>query len=201
MMRIPFVAFRRRSATPSPRGFLVEIQQTILDHIMALHDQLLSKKIREATNAFETRYRRVRRQSKRGLAMLIQTGKTLLDPNRPSETTLATLLQEIDAAVLRQAVAICDERQHLEERGEIDALRARYPGLRRYLPAFFALPFRSEPGSEAVLAGLAMVRQLDTGTRTTVPAHAPRRRSEPGTDWIACPGCATSARPNPSGHA
>lgn len=153
--------------------FLVEIQKTILDHIMALHDQLLSKKIREATNAFETRYRQVRRQSKRGLATLIQTGKTLLDPNRPSETTLATLLQDIDAAVLRQAVAICDERQRLEERGEIDALRARYPGLRRYLPVFFALPFRSEPGSEAVLAGLVMVRQLDTGTRTTVPAHAP----------------------------
>jgi hypothetical protein len=31
----------------------------------------------------------------------------------------------------------CTERQRLEERGEIDALRARYPGLRRYLPAFF----------------------------------------------------------------
>ena len=120
--------------------FLVEIQKTILDHIMALHDQLLSKKIREATNAFETRYRQVRWQSKRGLATLIQTGKPLLDPDRPSETTLATLLQDIGAAVLREAVVICDERQHLEDRGEIDALRARYSGLRRYLPAFFALP-------------------------------------------------------------
>jgi hypothetical protein len=84
---------------------------------MALHDQLLSKKIREATHAFETHYRQVRRQSKRGLATLIQTGKTLLDPARPAETTLATLLQDINAAVLREAVAVCDERQRLEERG------------------------------------------------------------------------------------
>jgi TnpA family transposase len=153
--------------------FLVEIQKTILDHIMALHDQLLSKKLREATHAFETRYRQVRRQSKRGLATLIQTGKTLLDPDRPSETTLATLLQDIDAAVLRAAVAICDERQRLEERGEIDALRARYPGLRRYFPAFFALPFRGEPGREAILSGLDVVRQLDAGTRPTVPEQVP----------------------------
>jgi TnpA family transposase len=153
--------------------FLVEIQKTILDHIMALHDQLLSKKIREATNAFETRYRQVRRQSKRGLATLIQTGKTLLDPDRSSETTLATLLQDIDATVLREAVAICDERQRLEERGEIDALRARYAGLRRYLPAFFALPFRGEPGSETVLSALDVVRQLDAGPRRPVPAQAP----------------------------
>ena len=95
------------------------------------------------------------------MATLIQTGKTLLDPDRPAATTLATLLQDIDAAVLREAVAVCDERQRLEDRGEIDALRARYSGLRRYLPAFFALPFRGEPGSEAVLSALDVVRQLD----------------------------------------
>src|SRR5262244_4056593 len=167
----------RRFPTPKRYGltacFLVEIHKTILDHIVALHDQLLTKKMREASNAFEQRYRQVRRHSRRGLAKLISTGETLLDAERSPETTLADLLQELDEASLREAVATCAERQYLEERGGIDALRARYPGLRRYLPAFFALPFRSEPGSEAVLAGLALVRQLDTGTRTTVPAHAP----------------------------
>ena len=75
--------------------------------------------------------------------------------------------------MLREAVAVCDERQRLEDRGEIDALRARYSGLRRYLPAFFALPFPGEPGSAAVLSALDVVRQLDPGTRTTVPAQAP----------------------------
>ena len=41
--------------------FLVEIHKTILDHIVALHDQLLTKKMREARNAFEKRYRQLRR--------------------------------------------------------------------------------------------------------------------------------------------
>jgi TnpA family transposase len=153
--------------------FLVEIHKTILDHIVALHDQLLTKKMREASHAFETRYRQVRRQSRRGFAKLITTGETLLDPDRPPETTLAELLHELDAPTLREAVAICAERQYLEERGEIDALRARYPGLRRYFPAFFALPFHSEPGSDAIRTGLALVRQLDSGIHKTVPAHAP----------------------------
>jgi TnpA family transposase len=153
--------------------FLVEIHKTILDHIASLHDQLLSKKIREATNAFEKRYRQVRRQSKKGMTTLIQTGKTLLDPARSSDTTLAMLLEEIDEDVLREAVKTCDERQRLEERGEIDALRARYPGLRRYFPAFFALPFQAEPGNEAILSGLDVVRQLDAGICKTLPGHAP----------------------------
>jgi hypothetical protein len=40
---------------------LVEIHKTILDHIIALHDQLLTKKMREAKNAFEKHYRELRR--------------------------------------------------------------------------------------------------------------------------------------------
>lgn len=71
------------------------------------------------------------------------------------------LLEEIDEEVLSEAVKTCDERQRLEERGEIDALRARYPGLRRYFPAFFALPFQAEPGNAAILSGLDVVRHLE----------------------------------------
>ena len=153
--------------------FLVESHKTILDHIVTLHDQLLSKKMREAKNAFEKRYRQLRRPYRRGLATLITTGNTLLDPTRSPETTLATLLQELGASDLRKAVAMCEERHRLEERGEIDAVRARYTGLRRYFPAFFTLPFQGEPGSEAVIKGLDVVRQVDTRPGTTVPTDAP----------------------------
>lgn len=153
--------------------FLVEIHKTILDHVVSLHDQLLTKKIREARNAFEKRYRQVRRQSRRGLAKLIHPGEMLLDAERSPETTLADLLQELDEVSLREAVVTCAERQYLEERGEIDTLRARSPGLRRYFPAFVALPFQSEPGSDALLKGLDLVQQLDKGTLKTLPPHAP----------------------------
>jgi TnpA family transposase len=153
--------------------FLVEVHKTILDHIVVLHDQLLTKKMREARNAFEKRYRQLRRHYRRGLSKLIATGETLLDPERAPDTTLAGLLQELDAADLRAAVEVCNERHRLEVRGEVDALRARYPGLRRYLPAFYSLPFQAEPGSHAVLSGLDVVRQLDAGTLTTLPVQAP----------------------------
>jgi hypothetical protein len=84
--------------------FLVEIHKTILDHIVALHDQLLTKKLREAHHAFEQRYQQLRRQYRRGLLKLIATGDTLLDPARSPTTTLAALLQELDATALRAAV-------------------------------------------------------------------------------------------------
>lgn len=130
---------------------------------MTLHDQLLTKKMHEAKNAFEQCYRQLRRQYRRGLAMLITTGETLLNPEWPPETTLATLLHERGRPTHREAVEICTERHRVEEHSEIDALRARYPGLRRYLPAFFALSFEGGRGSEHVLAGLDRIRQLDAG--------------------------------------
>lgn len=107
------------------------------------------------------------------MVKLITTGNMLLDPARAPETPLSALLHDLNATELRQAVAICTERHQLEERGEIDALRARYPGLRRYPPAFFALPFHSEPGSEQILQGLDLVRQLDAGTVKALPRVAP----------------------------
>lgn len=177
--------------------FLVEIHQTMLDHIVTLHDQLMTKKMREAKNAFEKQYRQLRRPSRRGLAKLIATGQTWLDPARPSETTLATLLHDLDAADLRAAITICEERHRLEARGEIDAFRARYPGLRRDFPALFTLPFQGEPGSEALITGLDIVRQLDTEPGKTVQPTPPRRSSlvsfvrrcsRPMGRWIAAPG-------------
>jgi TnpA family transposase len=153
--------------------FLVEIHKTILDYIVALHDQLLTKKWREARNAFEQRYRRLRRQYRRGLATLIETGQTLLDPAREPTTSLATLLQELDRDDLQAAVTICIDRYHLEERGEIDAFRARYPGLRRYLPAFYELPFQGEPGTALLLKGVEIIRQMKESLGKTLPAETP----------------------------
>jgi TnpA family transposase len=153
--------------------FLVDIHKTILDYIVALHEQLLTKKLREAKNAFEQRYRRLRRQYRRGLATLIATGQTLLDPERSPTMSLAAFLEELDVDDLHEAVIVCTDRQRLEERGAIDALRARYPGLRRYLPAFYSLPFQGEPGMEPVLQGLELIRQVQAGTVKTLPADTP----------------------------
>jgi hypothetical protein len=44
---------------------------------------------------------------------------------------------------------------------------ARHPGLRRYLQAFFTLPFQEEPGSKAILKGLDVVCKLDAGMQKT----------------------------------
>jgi len=152
---------------------LVEAPTTILAHLGALHEQLLTKKRREATPAFEPPSRRLRRPYRRGLVKRMATGTTLLDPARSAATPLGTLLAELEAAALRTAVAVGTDRPRLEDRGDMEALRARSPGLRRALPALFALPWQGEPGSEQLVQGRAGGRPLDAGTLKPLPRRAP----------------------------
>src|SRR5262249_60566233 len=126
--------------------------------------------MREATSAVAQHSRRRRRQYRRGLVKLIATGTTLLDPARSAVTTLGTLLEELDAAALRTAVEVCTDRQRREERGDIDAWRARHPGLRRYLPGFFAPPLPGGPGGGPPGQGGWGGRRRASRTRQTPPS-------------------------------
>lgn len=138
---------------PAPRRyalvlcFLVEGEKTLLDYVVAMHDQLLTMKCREARHVYEERLRTLRRRVRPGVATLMATGQCLLHPDRPPDTTLAVLFHDaIDAKALQQAIEDCQAYQRLEDRGYVDALHARSPPLRHYLPAFYTLPFVGEPG-------------------------------------------------------
>lgn len=154
--------------------FLVEVQKTLLDYLVAMHDQLLTTKWREARHVYEERLRTLRRRVRPSVATLIAAGESLLHPERSPETTLAELFRDtIDAKALQEAVEDCQTYQRLEARGYVDALHARYPHLRRYLPAFYTLPFAGEPGTTALQTGLRLVTQLDAGMLKTLPEDAP----------------------------
>ena len=151
---------------------LAEAQKTVLDHVIAMHDQLMTALCRRSRHAFEARHREFRRRAKRGLDTLLAAVEILLDPQRPREAILSELERQIDRDTLREARDSCREFQRLEERGYVDELCARYPHLRRYLPAFFDLPWQGGPGAGPLLAGLDLVRALDASERPALPADA-----------------------------
>jgi hypothetical protein len=85
--------------------FLVEVQKTLLDYLVAMHDQLLSTKWREARHVYEERLRTLRRCVRSSVATLIAAGQSLPHPERSPETTLAELFRDtIDAKALQEAV-------------------------------------------------------------------------------------------------
>jgi TnpA family transposase len=85
-------------------------------------------------------------------------------------------VEQIDLSDIRPGVI--EHLALLTRRYDVRALRRfpstqRYPHLRRYLPAFYTLPFAGEPGTTALQTGLQLVTQLDAGMLKTLPEDAP----------------------------
>ena len=67
----------------------------------------------------------------------------------------------------------CREFHRLEESGYQEELRSRYSHLRRYFPAFLKLPFKAEPGTQTLLAGISLAREMNEGKHKAIPLDAP----------------------------
>jgi hypothetical protein len=153
-------------------AFLVDTRKALLDQVVAMHDQYMTGLDRRSRLAFEAKHRALRRRAKSGLDSLLGAVDVLLDANH--EAPVGSLYEDLSEEELRGAVADCRAFARLEDRGLADELAARYGDLRRYLPAFLRLSFEAAPGSEALLAAVAVVRELDAGGPEKLLDDAPR---------------------------
>ena len=151
--------------------FLLDRRQGLLDDLVQAHDNHMTGLMRRARHAAEAEARRLRRAAEDGLLTLVDTGKAVLagDP----EESVAGLRGRLGAERLRGAVAACEAVSTQDSRGVVDAVLARYPDLRKSLPAFLSLPFTSDTGHDDLPRAIDLVRQLDRGEIKVLPEDAP----------------------------
>jgi len=147
--------------------FLVEAHKSLLDHLITLHEQYVTGLLRRSRHAFDERHREFRKRARRGIHTVLSAMEILLE--RRTGDPLMALYCEIDQSTLRAALEDCREFERLEDHGLQDELRARYSGLRRYLPAFLELPFQAERGSERLLAAIELARELNREHARNLP--------------------------------
>lgn len=153
--------------------FLADAQKTILDHAIAMHDQFLTTLCRRSRNSFEQRHRDFRRRAKRGVATLLEAMEILLDSQPGGEEAFRNLYRQVEEPALRAAMEDCREFKRLEEGGYQEELRSRYSHLRRYFPEFLKLPFKGEPGTKELLAGISLAREMNERKQKAIPRDAP----------------------------
>jgi hypothetical protein len=89
------------------------------------------------------------------------------------DQTVAALPAAVDAPKPAQAAIDYRTNEQLEERGELDAMLARYGTLGQYVPGFFRLPLQAAAGSGSLLQAIETVRALDAGARTALAQNDP----------------------------
>lgn len=151
-------------------AFLADAKQRLLDYLVEMHAQFMTEMSREARHAWEQEYRQLRPRVRRGVTTLRELAETVLELGTAPATPLATVLKQHPPPTVKEAVDDCVRFEHLERYGVLEQLLRKYPNFHRYFQGFITLPFVGEVGSEPLLAALAMLRQLDTGELTTLPA-------------------------------
>ena len=113
------------------------------------HDNHMTGLMRRARHAAEADARQLRQAAEAGLVTLIDTGEAVLAGDR--EESVAGLRERIGTDRLVGAVMACRAVAANDARGVVDAVIARYPDLRKSLPAFWSLPFVSDTGRDDLL--------------------------------------------------
>lgn len=150
--------------------FLVEAHKSLIDHLIAMHEQYITGLLRRSRNALDERHREFRKRARRGIETVLSAMEILLE--RRSDDPLIALYRQIDESILRAALGDCREFERIEDHGLQDELPARYSGLRRYLSAFLELPFRAERGAEPLLASIGLLRELNRDHARNLPPDA-----------------------------
>jgi len=150
-------------------AFLFEARKRLLDYLVEMHAQFMTEMQREARNAWEKEHRQARPRLRRGVTALRALAETVLAMVPSPDTPLATLLAQINPDEIAEAVKDCVQFEQLERHGLLHILHGKYPNFRRYFRAFVDLPFAAEPGSEGLLASLALLRQLNSGEVKELP--------------------------------
>jgi len=153
--------------------FLSENIKTVLDQIVAMHDQCMGNVIRWASNKAKQKEQEARERSRRSLRMALDALEFILDPEAEQDLVVTELFVRYEPEELRGALADCREFERLDRFGFVNELRRRQTYLKQYLPALVSLPFEGEPGTESLMRAIGIARQLTEGELRALPDDAP----------------------------
>jgi hypothetical protein len=135
--------------------FLVETRKTILDHLIEMNDQHLTKQIGECRKAADERQRQYWKLTRAGQDLLVGSVEWMLAQEQPKEVW-AVLLERTPAAELQSACVHYRESRRLEQTGYVGVLRERLQWqVRPYLKEFLQLPFDAEESAAGLKQALA----------------------------------------------
>lgn len=150
--------------------FLIETRKSLLDHLVAMHDQYVTDMTRKSKRKHDFKLKTGRKLAKSGLSTVLDATEIMVDTHIPVDNRTNQLFGKISEERLREALFSCRAFQRLEDRGFVDQLCDHYSPFRRYFPKFITLKFECSVGTEPLLAAIELARSLDADPKKRFPA-------------------------------
>ncbi len=153
--------------------FLLETRKNLLDHIIQMHDQYIIDMTRKSRNTYEKKHRNLRKRQKKAVDTVLSATSILLDWEDDQPITKDALWSQVNQDAFVNSLNDLRVFKTLEERGYGDVLLNKYPTMRKYFASFIQLPFAAEHGSQSLLKGIKIIKQLDAKQLKEIPFDAP----------------------------
>lgn len=149
--------------------FLSESQKTLLDHIVALNDQMLIDISRRARNSYQKKQKEMHTRLRKGMDTAVKVMEIIIDPTVSKEKLAETIAEKVKEEEIKSALSACREYTNLEDRGWIMGQRARYTQFKQYFCEFLELPFQFSTGNGALANAVDTARQIYTAQQAGHP--------------------------------
>ena len=90
--------FAPETRTPMLVCFLVEAHKSLLDHLIAMHEQYITALLRRSRHAFDERHREFRKRARRGIEIVLSALEVLLE--RRTGDPLVALYGQIEGSIV-----------------------------------------------------------------------------------------------------
>ena len=153
--------------------FIVETRKTVLDYVVAMHDQFTIDMARKSKNKHNLKLKSGRKRAKQGMALILDATEIMVDSGVPIANRGGVLFESFSERQLKEALESCRTFQILEDRGLTDELCAHYVGFHCYLPQLLTLDFQGSVGSEQLITAIDLARTLEASDKRKLPNDSP----------------------------
>jgi TnpA family transposase len=155
-------------------AFLYQSLVEVTDEVIEMFDRCLADADARAEKDVQEFRLAMARATNEKVHLFRELGRVILNPAIADAELRTTIYQRIPPPVLRRAVEESDQIVRPLDESYLDFFETRYGYLRQFAPTFLhTFTFHSNRTPDALLEAIALLRDLNTSQRRTVPDDAP----------------------------
>lgn len=163
---------KRRYATLV--ALVIESTATITDEIIDLHDRIIEKLFSTAKNTHQKQFQQSGKAINNQMLLYRKIGQALLEAKQNETDPFAAIESVISWEDFETSITEVESLTQPESFDYLNLMGSHYSTLRRYVPAFLdVLKIQSTPSSKDILAGVEILRRLNTENTRKLPDDTP----------------------------
>jgi TnpA family transposase len=155
-------------------AFLHQSLTDMIDEAVDLFDRNLAEAYSRAGRELDEFRKSVAKATNEKVSLFHTLGQIILDPQVKDAEVRLLIYQRIAPERLRSAVEECEQIMRPLDDSYFDLLATRYSNIRQFAPRFLeTFTWRANDEDDALLAAIAVMRELNAAGVRKVPADAP----------------------------